>query len=77
VVLMRLIFGVWHVLYSMTFTRPDITYAVQQVCLHMHAPRDSHLVALKRILRYVRGTLHLGLQLHRSSIEELDSLLGC
>jgi hypothetical protein len=55
----------------MTFTRPDITYAVQQVCLHMHAPRDSHLVALKRILRYVRGTLHLGLQLHRSNIEEL------
>jgi hypothetical protein len=57
----------------LTFTRPDIAYAVQQVCLHMHAPRDSHLVALKRILRYVRGTLHLGLQLHRSSIEELTA----
>jgi hypothetical protein len=23
----------------LTFTRPDITYAVQQVCLHMHDPR--------------------------------------
>jgi hypothetical protein len=34
----------------LTFTRSDIAYAVQQVCLHMHAPRDTHLVALKRIL---------------------------
>jgi hypothetical protein len=47
----------------LTFTRPDIAYAVQQVCLHMHDPREPHLVALKRILRYVRGTLHLGLLL--------------
>ncbi|WVZ88015.1 hypothetical protein U9M48_034577, partial [Paspalum notatum var. saurae] len=31
----------------LTFTRPDITYAVQQVCLHMHDPRESHLTALK------------------------------
>ncbi|GKA38512.1 ribonuclease H-like domain-containing protein [Tanacetum coccineum] len=25
----------------LTFTRPDITYAVQQVCLYMHDPRSS------------------------------------
>jgi hypothetical protein len=37
----------------LTFTRPDISYAVQQVCLHMHDPREPHLAALKRILRYV------------------------
>jgi hypothetical protein len=35
----------------LTLTRPDIAYAVQQVCLHMHAPRDSHGALLKRILR--------------------------
>nr|GEV05113.1 ribonuclease H-like domain-containing protein [Tanacetum cinerariifolium] len=35
----------------LTFTRPDISYAVQQVCLHMHDPRESHLSDLKRILR--------------------------
>nr|XP_040251382.1 uncharacterized mitochondrial protein AtMg00810-like [Aegilops tauschii subsp. strangulata] len=29
-------------------TRPDLQYAVQQVCLHMHAPRDSHLTLVKR-----------------------------
>ncbi|GJS45210.1 ribonuclease H-like domain-containing protein [Tanacetum coccineum] len=36
----------------LTFTRPDISYAVQQVCLHMHDPREPHLAALKRVLRY-------------------------
>jgi hypothetical protein len=45
------------------FTRPDIAYAVQQVCLHMHDPREPHLAALKRILRYIRGTLQFGLLL--------------
>ncbi|GKG07070.1 hypothetical protein Tco_0330039, partial [Tanacetum coccineum] len=34
----------------------------------MHDPREPHLLALKRILRYVRGTLDYGLQLFSSSI---------
>jgi hypothetical protein len=53
------------------FTLPDIAYAVQQVYLHMHDPREPHLAALKRILRYVRGTLHLGLLLRPSSSTDL------
>jgi hypothetical protein len=55
----------------LTFTRSDISYAVQQICLHMHDPREPHLAALKRILRYVRGTLHMGLLIRPSSQEEL------
>ncbi|GAU50542.1 hypothetical protein TSUD_409860, partial [Trifolium subterraneum] len=57
----------------LTFTRPDISYAVQQVCLHMHAPCTEHMFALKRILRYVQGTLHFGLQLSPSPITQLIS----
>nr|GEU41314.1 ribonuclease H-like domain-containing protein [Tanacetum cinerariifolium] len=34
----------------LTFTRPNITYAVQQVCLYMHDPWGPHFSALKRIL---------------------------
>ncbi|GJU14301.1 ribonuclease H-like domain-containing protein [Tanacetum coccineum] len=45
----------------LTFTRPDLSYAVQQICLYMHDPREPHLAALKRILRYVQGTLDFGL----------------
>ena len=47
----------------LTFTRPDIAYVIQQVCLHMHDPREPHLGALKRILRYIRRTLNLFLVL--------------
>ena len=55
----------------LTFTRPDLTYAVQQVCFHMPDPRESHLAALKRLLRYICGTVDLDLVLHRSSSAEL------
>ncbi|GKC14603.1 ribonuclease H-like domain-containing protein [Tanacetum coccineum] len=51
----------------LTFTRPDLSYAVQHVYLYMHDPRDPHFTALKRILRYVRGAIIYGLQLHVSS----------
>jgi hypothetical protein len=49
----------------------DLTYAVQQICLHMHDPHESHIAALKRLLRYVRGTVDFGLVLHRSPFAEL------
>jgi hypothetical protein len=55
----------------LTFTRPDIAYAVQQVCLHMHDPRDSHVTAMKRILRYLWGTPDYGLLLRRSCSTDL------
>ncbi|GJW48521.1 ribonuclease H-like domain-containing protein [Tanacetum coccineum] len=44
---------------------------VQQICLYMHDPREPHLAALKRILRYVQGTLDLGLHLYASSTTSL------
>jgi hypothetical protein len=55
----------------LTFSRPDIAYAVQQVCLHMHNPREPHLTALKRILRYLRSSLDYGLLLRPSPTSEL------
>ncbi|KAD5962053.1 hypothetical protein E3N88_13526 [Mikania micrantha] len=55
----------------LTFTRPDISYAVQQVCMHMHAPRTTHMNALKRILRYIKGTISYGLTLTRSDTSSL------
>ncbi|KAE8688703.1 Phosphoinositide phospholipase C 2 [Hibiscus syriacus] len=42
-------------------TRPDISFSVNKVAQYMHAPRRDHLVAVKRILRYLVCTLNHGL----------------
>jgi len=55
----------------LTFTRPDIAYVVQQVCLFMHDPRTQHMTSLKRILRYIKGTIHHGLHLSPSPVDTL------
>jgi histone deacetylase 1/2 len=51
----------------LTLTRPDISFSVNKVCQYLHAPTTSHWTAVKRILRYIQGTLQLGLTFHRSS----------
>jgi hypothetical protein len=45
----------------LTFTHPAIAYAVQQICLHMHDPREPHLIAMRHTLLYLWGTLDFGL----------------
>lgn len=57
----------------LTFTRPNISYVVQQVCLHMHAPTITHMDALKRTLRYIKGTASYGLHLYKSKLTSLIS----
>uniref|UniRef100_A0A1S4BM80 Uncharacterized mitochondrial protein AtMg00810-like n=1 Tax=Nicotiana tabacum TaxID=4097 RepID=A0A1S4BM80_TOBAC len=47
----------------LTFTRPDIAYAVNKVSQFMH----YHWVAVKRILRYVNATSSHGLFLSHGS----------
>ena len=40
---------------------PDIAYAVHQCARFTHCPRASHATAIKRILRYLKGTRYKGL----------------
>jgi len=58
-------------LHYITLTCPDIAYAVQQVCLFMHDPREPHLAMIKRILRYVKGTLSTGLHIGAGPVDSL------
>ncbi|XP_062203437.1 uncharacterized mitochondrial protein AtMg00810-like [Phragmites australis] len=55
----------------LTLTRPDLAYVVQHVCLFMHDPREPHLAMIKRILRYVKGSLDHGLSISSSSASTL------
>lgn len=41
-------------------SRPEISFGVGLVSRYMKSPRQSHLVAAKRILRYLKGTLNHG-----------------
>ncbi|KAF5475042.1 hypothetical protein F2P56_006889 [Juglans regia] len=50
----------------LTITRPDLTHAVNSVSQFMHSPRDQHFQAVKRVLRYLKGTLHFGLHIRSS-----------
>ena len=52
----------------LTCTRPDILYATGLVSRYMETPTTTHFKAAKRILRYLKGTIDLGL--HYSIYEE-------
>ena len=48
-------------IYLSTNTRPDITFAVSQVARYGNDPKQSHARAVKKILRYLRGTSEFGI----------------
>ena len=48
-------------LYAATATRPDIAHAVGVVSKFNSKPTEAHLTAVKRILRYLKGTVSLAL----------------
>ncbi|XP_021975313.1 uncharacterized mitochondrial protein AtMg00810-like [Helianthus annuus] len=45
----------------LTITRPDLSYAVNQLSQFLHHPTLDHFQAVKRLLRYVKGTISFGL----------------
>jgi hypothetical protein len=57
-----------------TITRPEIVYAVNKVWQFMSNPLESHRIAVKRILRYLKGTLHMDLMLYPIDIHKPASL---
>jgi hypothetical protein len=51
----------------LTVTRPDLMYVVCLIARYMANPREEHLLIAKRVLRYLRGTVELGIFYKRSS----------
>jgi hypothetical protein len=53
-------------------SRPDISFATHQCARYTHSPKLSHENALKRIGRYLKGTLDKGLILTPSETLKID-----
>ena len=47
-------------IYLAANSRPDSAYSVNQCARFMHCPEYSHAIAVKRILRYLKGTATKG-----------------
>ncbi|CAN0847671.1 Retrovirus-related Pol polyprotein from transposon TNT 1-94 [Linum grandiflorum] len=48
-------------MFLMNCTRPYIGFAVNHLSRYTHNPGGQHLMALNRVLRYLRGTMNVGL----------------
>jgi hypothetical protein len=46
--------------------RPDILYAVNQLTKFSHKWGSTHVTAVKRVMRYIKGTLDIKLTFHKS-----------
>jgi hypothetical protein len=55
-------------------TRPELTYSVCYLSRFMEAPKQEHLDAVKRVLRYVAGTVNYDLLYPRRKSESLQIL---
>lgn len=49
-------------MYLAVATRPDICFSVNYLSQFLDKPEESHWSMVKRILKYVKGTLSLGLK---------------
>jgi hypothetical protein len=50
----------------LTLTRPDISFSVNRVSQYIQNPTDAHWSAVKRILRFIKGTAGYGLNIQKT-----------
>jgi len=48
-------------MYAMVCRRPNLSQAVSIISRYMHDPRKGHWEAVKWVLRYINGTIAVGL----------------
>lgn len=53
--------AVGSIMYLAVSTRPDLSFAIGLVSRFLENPRETHVNAVKRILRYIKGTINYGI----------------
>ena len=56
----------------LTNTRLDIAFVVNKACQSMQQPTSAHWLSIKRILRYLCGTMHDGLLISSSNQSTIE-----
>jgi hypothetical protein len=59
-------------LYLAVTTRPDISYAVMALTKKMQSPTNDEIVQVKRIMRYLKGTIDQGLFYSKNETTTLE-----
>ena len=57
-------------MYLSVMTRPDITFAVSTLSQYLESPTTTHLIAVKSVIRYLKGTKLLRLTLVLGQLPE-------
>ena len=63
--------AVGSLIYLSNWTRPDITFAVNNVARFCASPTHNHWVAVKRIMRYLIATCKYGISYKKSSTDKV------
>ena len=58
-------------------TRFDLGFSISVISRFMEKPTEKHLIAAKRILRYVKGTLEFGIMYIRCQDLKLKVFSDC
>jgi len=59
--------AVGSLMYLMVGTRPDLAFAIENVCRIVSCYGKEHCAAIKRVLRYVKGSMDKGLVFDKNS----------
>jgi len=56
-------------------TRPDLMYVLSLISRFMKCPTELHMQAVKRVLKYLNGTINLGIMYKRGGSEKLEAYI--
>ncbi len=59
------------IMYLMICTRPDLAYAIGKLSQYSESPKEHHWIALKRVLRYIKGTQTYGIMYNGSKLKSI------